>query len=59
MDIFGGSIQEKGEYPDQHTYSYPERLKSFCKSSTADRHMKILYTARSNNSQDNWYFHQS
>ena len=36
-----------------HTNSYPESLKSFCKGDTAHRCMKIFYTARGNNSQDN------
>ena len=36
-----------------HTNSYPESLKSFCKGGTAYRCMKIFYTARGNNSQDN------
>ena len=36
-----------------HTNSHPKSLKSFCENRTTYRGMKISYTARSNNNEDN------
>ena len=38
---------------NEQTNNYPESLKPFCESGTTYRCMKISYTTRSNNNQDN------